>query len=210
MSARRTARTVILVLICACIVVGYYTYLDRTTSEKANNSENVRITEKDRLLTMDFEKNYPPTPREVIKVYNRYLNLCFGGSKLSSKDIKTLAGKIRQMMDSKLADANPADDYERSLSKEIKEYKSRKTKMISTDVCDTSDVIYGKLDGSDVAYVMATYSIKEASSYQRTYQRFILRMDDKDHWKIVGFELTDADGNPLAQGHVIKAGEKTK
>ncbi|MCI7469113.1 MAG: hypothetical protein PUG68_04800 [Lachnospiraceae bacterium] len=210
MKARRAARTVVVVAICACIIVAYYIYLDRSASKNVANSDNVQVTEKDRLLDMDFGKNYPPTPREVIKTYNRYLSLCIGDTKLSKNDVKTLSGKIREMMDSELANENPPDEYADRLASEINDYKSRKAKIISTQVCDTSDVIYGKLDGKDVAYVQAGYSIKEASSYSKTYQKFVLRMDSNSHWKIVGFHLTDADGNTISGGHTIKAGEKTK
>lgn len=210
MKARRAARTVVVVAICACIIVAYYIYLDRSTSKNMQNSENVQITEKDRLLDMDLTKNYPPTPREVIKTYNRYLTLCLGDTKLSKKEVRTLSGKIREMMDQELASDNPADEYADRLASEISDYKSRKAKILKADVCDTSDVIYGRLDGKDVAYVQTRYSIKEASSYSNTYQKYVLRRDSSDHWKIVGFHLTDADGNTISGGQTIKAGEKTK
>ena len=210
MNAKRTARTVVVVCICACIIVAYYIYLDRSTSSRVANSDNVQVSEKDRLLTMDFDKNYPPTPREVIKTYNRYLTLCFGDQNLTKKEITRLAGKIRQMMDPELAAKNPADEYADSLTSQISDYKSRKAKMLSTKVCDTSDVIYGSLKGHDVAYVQAGYSVKEASSISRTYQKYILRLDGNDHWRILGFEVTDADGNTIRSGHSIRSGEKTK
>ena len=50
MKARRAARTVVVVAICACIIVAYYIYLDRSTSKNVANSDNVQVTEKDRLL----------------------------------------------------------------------------------------------------------------------------------------------------------------
>ena len=56
MKARRAARTVVVVAICACIIVAYYIYLDRSTSKNVANSDNVQVTEKDRLLDMDFWK----------------------------------------------------------------------------------------------------------------------------------------------------------
>lgn len=210
MKMKRAARTVVIVCICAVIIVAYYIYLDRSTSSKVDNSDNVTVSEKDRLLDMDYDENYPPTPREVIKRYNRYIALCFGDTNLSKKDTAGLADQILKMLDADLVKDNPKEQYEDSLASEISDYKSRKKKIVSTQVSDTSDIIYGKKDGRDLAYVQASYFIKEASTYSKTYQMYVLRLDDDDHWKILGFHLTDQDGNTISEGQRITAGEKTK
>lgn len=207
---KRAVRTVVVIMICAVIMVSYYVYLDRSTSKRADNSDNVKVTEKDRLLDMDFNDNYPPTPREVIKLYNRYLAYCFGDNKLSRSEQKKMADNIRELMDSELASDNPKEQYEDSFAGEISDFQSRKAKIVSTSVCDTSDVIYGKKNGKQIAYVKTSYFIREASSYSTVYQMYVLRLDSASHWKVLGFHLTDVDGNTISDGHKISAGTKTE
>lgn len=45
--------------------------------EKGNSAENNDdLTEVEKVITKNLEKNYPETPREVVKFYNRIIT-CF-------------------------------------------------------------------------------------------------------------------------------------
>ena len=41
------------------------------------------------------------------------------------------------------------------------------------------------------AKIIASYTMKEASDYKKTYEEFLLREDENGRWKIVGWRLTD-------------------
>jgi hypothetical protein len=38
-----------------------------------------------------------------------------------------------------------------------------------------------------IAYVTSSYFVREGSSYERTYQEYVLRKDSDGNWKIMGF-----------------------
>lgn len=194
---RRGARTVSVLIMCVVIIVAFYMYLNKAAGDREENAENQAVTEMDRLLDADFENYYPPTPRAVIKYYNRYSMVCFGEEKPSKSETKKLAAKMHELLDSELSTANPESEYADSLWNEVKDFTERKARIIEADVCDTDDVIYKTIKNRKYAYVQVTYIIREADSYTTTYQMFVLRQDDNENWKIYGFSRTDKDGNPI-------------
>lgn len=194
---RRGARTVSVLILCAVIIVAFYMYLNKAAGDRKEKAKTETITEMDRLLDADFDKYYPPTPRAVIKYYNRYSMVCFGEEKPSESDTKKLAKKMRELMDDDLAAANSESSYAASLWSEVKDFTDRKATLIEADVDDTDDVVYKTIKDKNYAYVQTMYLIREAGTYTTTYQKFVLRQDDKENWKIYGFTRTDKDGNPI-------------
>ena len=196
---KKVIRVAIVTLLCAGVMVGYYYYLNNTMGQKQQGAQAEAVaSEKQRLLEADFTKNYPPTPRETMKWYNRIVKLLLSGEKLSDSEIKTLAEHARLLMDDSLATENPIDSYVKNLKDQISDYETRKAKIIDTSVADTSDVIYlTTKKGDDLAYVQTTYFVKEASTYSKTYQKYVLREDKDGHYKILAFSLTNEDGTPV-------------
>lgn len=195
---KRAARTVFTLCLCAAIIVGFYIYLDRAAGNRVSEDQeqSAVLTEEQRLAQVDFEKNYPPTPREVIKWYNRYSKVCFGSEKPSKSETKKYASKLYELLDDEIRQSTSEEAYADSLWNEVADFTQRKARINETEVCDTSDVIYRTIKKKEYAYVQAAYYIREATSYTRTYQKFVLRQDKDGNWKILGFVRTDADGNP--------------
>ena len=52
-------------------------YVVNDKSKRANQKEKV-LTEVQRIKTKDLDKNYPQTPREVVKLYNRIVKCYYG------------------------------------------------------------------------------------------------------------------------------------
>lgn len=190
---KNAIRIGIAVIVVASLVVGYYFYLShgRTVKEDQPKKES----ELEKVLAYDLTDNYPQTPREVIKYYNRIMMLYYN-SDTPDNQIDALCDQAMMLFDADLLQVNPRDVYIESVRTEIKLYKERNKKMVQADVADTNDIVYKQLDGDDMAYVDARYFTSEGSSYQNTYQKYALRKDGAGKWKIIAFELTDEDGNP--------------
>ena len=92
-----------------------------------------------------------------------------------------------ELLDEELRDNNPKEEYLANLQLDIENYKKNKKSISQTDVCDTNDVLYKKIDGDDIAYVTASYFMKEDGSFNKTYQQFVLRKDEEGKWKILVF-----------------------
>ena len=132
----------------------------------------------------------------MIKWYNRILKLYYDDD-TSSSDLAVLVRQAQVLFDEDLLAYNPVETYEAAVRLDVSNYENHSRYIVTTDVCDTNDVIYKKINGNDMAYVVAYYFIKDGSSYNSTYQKYALRKDDNCNWKIMGFELCDSDGDPI-------------
>ncbi len=189
---KNIVRLGIFVIIAAALIVGYYFYLSHGRGKV--DPSPAEQTEIEKVLTKDFTNKYPQTPREVVKWYNRILRLYYSGQ-VDDSQIELLCDQAMMLFDADLLQANPRATYIKSVKAEITEYKNRGKKMLKAEVCDTSDVVYQKVNNSDMAYVLTNYVTSEGSEYQTVYQKYALRKDAEGCWKIVAFELSDEDGS---------------
>jgi len=189
---RKVIRIGVALVIMATLIVGYYYYLSRKTSDGSTSNKSESVTEYAMLKNTDLDKNYPKTPRTVIKMYNRIITE-FYAKKHSDAEIEILAGKARKLMDSDLLKANPKDTYFEGVKKDIKSYSDRKARIISSDVENSSYIEYKTVKGYECAYAEAYYFSKEGSNFLRTYQNYCLRKDKDGNWKILTWKVVDGD-----------------
>ena len=181
------AKVIIIAIACVCLIcMGYFFFSQgNVTSEK-------ELTDIEKVLVKDLKRDYPKTPREVVKFYNRIIK-CYYGENLTEKEVEQMADQMLCLLDEDLLLVNPRSEYFRSVKKDIEQYKEQKKHIVSTDVCDSNDVEYvdDKKDGTDqvdkLAYVNASYFINTNGKFTNTYQQFVLRQDDDGRWKILTF-----------------------
>ena len=190
---KKAIRIGLSVIICAGLVVGYYYYLshrnDTNTTEDAT-----KVTEVDKILQKDFDEQYPTSPREVVKWYNRIITAYYG-EEYTDEQLEGMADQARKLLDDELLQYNPKDTYLENLKKDIDNYKTLNKKIVHSSVSDSNDITYATVKGESCAYVNAYYFSKEGSNYSRTYQEFVLRKDSKGKWKILTFRLTEGEDN---------------
>lgn len=188
----KNAKIAVVIVICVGLVLGAYYYLINKNSTKTE--ENVKLTEVQEIITKDLNKNYPATPREVIKLYNRIIT-CFYNDKYSEDELYDLGDQARILFDDELLENNPRDEYFKSLKEDIEDYKDKQKTIASSAVDSSNDVVYKTVDGDECAYVKASYFIKEENSYSRTYQMYVLRKDADGNWKILVFYQVDGNSS---------------
>ena len=86
---------------------------------------------------------------------------------------------------------NPRDTYIASVQQDVNEYKDKEKTISQSSVCDTAEVRYVTDNQDKIAYVTASYFIKEGNSYSKTYQEYVLRKDENGKWKILTFYQID-------------------
>ena len=173
---KKTGIVILTIALIAAICGSFYVVNDK--SKRANQKEKV-LTEVQRITTKDLDKNYPQTPREVVKLYNRIVKCYYG----------------MQYSDEELAANNPKDTYKQSVTADAQSYKDQGITLAQTGVCDSNDVKYVTDNGSKIAYVKASYFMKEGSSYSKTYQEYVLRQDKEGCWRILTFYKIAADSD---------------
>lgn len=188
---RKILRAIAAALAVVLIVGSYYYF---TVHKSVNAGDNVELTEVQKVITKDLEENYPATPREVVKYYNR-IQECFYNEVYTDEELYDLGDQARMLLDEELLANNPRDAYFDALKDDIAEFEAKDKTIVSSDVCDSNDVHFQKVDGEECAYVTASYFIDEAKSYSRTYQMYVLRKDENGNWKILVFYQIEGDSS---------------
>lgn len=188
----KKVRVLIISIVCICLVIGYYYYL--STKNTSGAEESVKLTEVDKVITRNLESDYPATPREVIKYYNRIMK-CYYGDDYTDDQLEDLADQARALFDQELLDNNPREQYMQDLKADIDAYAESKKTISQSSVCDSSEVKYKTIDGDECAYVNASYFMKEKKEFTRTYQEYVLRKDEDGNWKILVFYQVEGDSS---------------
>ena len=63
--------TFIIAIICIGMVCGAFYYITNKGKNSAQDSEELTVVQK--IITKDIEADYPATPREVVKLYNKII-----------------------------------------------------------------------------------------------------------------------------------------
>ena len=182
----RRFRTVIIGIACICLVVGYYYYLSNKDTSDASD-----VTEVQKVVLKDISgSSYPPTPREVIKFYNRILR-CYYNEEYTDEEFRRLADQALLLMDEELADNNPAEQYYQRVEGEVESYHTSKRTINNASVCGSNEVEFATIGGTECANVSASYFVRDKDGYTKSNQNYILRKDSEGKWKILAFELEE-------------------
>lgn len=179
------------VIVIVGLLVGGFYFFSRGRSD---TSEKVELTKVQQLTTKNLDTNYPATPREVVKLYNRIIT-CFYAEEYTEEELYALGDQARKLFDEELLENNPRDAYFTALKADIEDYHSRKRVISNSTVCDSNDVQFHTVDGAECAYVTASYFISEDKNYNRTNQMYVLRKDGDGNWKILVFYQIEGDAS---------------
>lgn len=177
-------------VLCIALIVGYYYYLSHKDKKNVENTTEVSAVSE--ILMEDLDKDYPPTPRETVKFYNRIIT-CLYNEEYDEEQFEELAVQARKLFDDELLDNNPKEVYISTLELDIDGYKEREQTIADTTVSSSSEIEYKTVDGKQCALVTASYFIKEGNSYTRSYEEYVLRQDEDKKWKILGYHLVKGE-----------------
>ncbi len=173
------------------VIVGCYFYMTHRKTIAAEDA--VEITQLQQVLSRQLDSAYPPTPREVVRFYNRIIECAYEGG-YDEGQFEKLMVQARKLLDQELLQNNPQDTYKTQLQQEIASYKEDEIRILQTRVCDSDEVRFREIEGRKCAYVQATYFIKQGkSNFTKTYQSYLLRQDQNKEWKILAYHLIKAE-----------------
>ena len=183
----KNAKFIIIGIACICLICAGFYFFSQDNKEVEKD-----LTEIEKVIVKDLDSNYPKTPREVVKFYNRIVK-CYYGDEPTEEQLGKLVDQMRILLDEDLLLVNPRDEYYNSVVTDIAQYKEEKKSVVSTDVCDSNDVVYitddkdGATQKDELAYVNASYFVNVDGQFGYTYQQFVLRQDENGCWKILTF-----------------------
>lgn len=186
-AANKGAKGLILAAIMILLVVGYYAHLVNKTA--GNKDEVVQMTATQEVLSRNLEKNYPPSPKEVLKYYSE-LTMSLYNEEHDNEEVIALAKKARELYDDELLANQTEEQYIRMLAEDIDEYKEDKKTISSYSTSSSVDVEEYARDGFDWAKLSCVYTIRKETRLASTQEDFLLRKDAAGHWKIYGWVVS--------------------
>lgn len=189
MKGSKTVKIVVIAVFLAALVLGYYFYLG-TKTKKAQGEEVVQVTAVQSVLMKDLERSYPPTPKEVMKYYCQ-ITQCFYNEEYTEEELLQLATKIQELYDDELVANKTQEEYLNDLKTEIAQMKKDQYTVAGYEISASTDVERFVENDRSCARLYCTFSLKQSGTTGTTnsVEQFVLRQDEEEHWKILGWEL---------------------
>lgn len=178
------------IILVAVIIILAFSYVNKQRASEVTTEPAVEVSAVDGILLSDFDRNYPPTPKEVVKMYSE-ITTCFYNEKMDEVTLEQLAEKSRELCDEELVENQSFEDYIDSLKTEILSFNSKSLTVSGYTLSSAADVEYYSADGFNFAKLYVTYRLRQGTEFVYSNEVFLLRKDDDGHWKIYGFTLAD-------------------
>lgn len=187
MKKKVTGYTGIIVILLVVAVVGYYAYLSNKSREEQHEAS---MTAVQSTLSRDLSRDYPPTPKEVIKYYNEILR-CLYNEDSTEEEVESLGLKARELYDEELLENNELGSYLMRLQQDVEEYRGKERRITSFNLASANNVEFFEEDGYSFARIMCGYNILQDGKLYSTDQMYLMRRDDNRQWKIYGWKDVD-------------------
>lgn len=184
---KSTTRITIIMMIGIIAMVGYYAYLSNKSKERQQEAE---LSKVQTVLSKDLSRDYPPTPKEVIKYYNEILR-CFYNEECTDEEIDALGNKARELYDAELLANNELGIYLIRLYADIADFKENERRISTVSVASSTNVERFEEDGYSFARILCKYNISEGGAIRPANQIYLLRQDENKKWKIYGWQPED-------------------
>lgn len=184
-------KILIIGIILICLVAGYYYYLSNKR-QKAAEEAPAKATAVQEALLYNFERNYPPTPKEVVKLYGQ-ISQCFYNEEYTEEEFIQLALQIRNLYDDELIAAKTENQYIEDLRWDVGQMRDQGIVISSYATSASTDVEEYTKGGFKWAKLYCSFTLRKGTRVGSTNEVFLLRKDDEGHWKIYGFKLADEE-----------------
>ncbi|MCM1124862.1 MAG: hypothetical protein NC429_00125 [Lachnospiraceae bacterium] len=175
-------------LILAGLVLGYFFYL--SVRNNKDKDEETQIGAVQEVLMRNLDKNYPPSPREVLKYFGE-ITQCFYGEEYTEEEFYQLAMKIQELYDAELTANKTEEQYLEDLRWDISQLKDQNTIVSSYSLPSSTDVEFFSRDGYSWARLYVGFTLRTGTELGMSNEVFLLRRDEDGHWKIYGWQLEE-------------------
>ena len=184
-------RGVLIALFVAILLVGIFYRLSNKTVVSSEDEVVEAVTAIDTALSRNLTTNYPQTPKEVVKYFSEITQCYYNETFESDEQLEKLADQMLLLYDDELVGYNSHEDYLFDLKSDITYYNTNGYTISSFAPSASTDVEYFTEDGSEWARLWCLYTIKSGKYYKNVNEVFILRKDEKSHWRVYGWKEVD-------------------
>ncbi len=193
MKKQTGVKVVIIGIILVGLVLGYFYYLSNK-KPKGDSDDGVKISEVQDVLLRNLDKNYPPTPREVVKYFCEIAQ-CLYGDDYTDEEFEELAMQARKLYDEELLANNTEKQYIENLKWDVNQFKEEGVVISSFAPASSVDVEYFTQDGYSWAQMRCTFTLRKGTQLASSKEIFLLRKDADGHWKIYGWTLEEENAS---------------
>ena len=172
----------IFLVVLSVALIGGYWYIDKRPEKTTTKNQ----TETEILLSKDLDNFYPSTPRAVVLLFGRIIQ-CIYTQDITEQELFGLVELQQKLFDDELLEINPIDTFYQSAQIEWQTFKENKTVFAGYQADRASNVKTWKKDGAEYASLTMYYSLRESGGVSADYNEFILRKDEQNQWKILGW-----------------------
>lgn len=187
---------IIVILMTAVFILGFFVVINKKNGEKI--PEATVVNPVDQVLLRDLERNYPPTPKEVLRYYSD-ITTCFYRDDLTEEQLKKLALKAREIYDDELCADKTEDEYLEDLKKDILSFQAAELVVSGYSLSASTDVEFFSADGFEFARLYANYRLRQRTEYAYVNELFLLRKDANGHWKIYGWDVVEEETKQVTE-----------
>ncbi len=184
-------KVVVIGMILLSLVLGYYYHLSNK-KETAPEETPAVMTEVQETLLYNFDRSYPPTPKEVVKLFSQ-ITQCLYNEEYTEEEFVALAMHIQNLYDAELIANKTENQYIEDLRWDVNTMKEQGIVISSYAPSASTDVVYFSQDGYDCAKLYCNYMMRKGTQLGSSDQVFILREDEEGHWKIFGWKVVEEE-----------------
>lgn len=189
--AKRPAANIFTLLSLVAVMLVLFIINRSQHANKLEETSKENLTEVQKVLKMDLEKDYPKSPREIAKLHGDMTRLLYSG--IEDDEIEELAKKIRELCDEEFLEKNPMEQYLKELYTDISLWNKLDRKIENNFVVNEQDEeIYTK-DGKEYATAFISFTITEKGKTSEL-RKYLMRKDENSKWKILGWEYIPNSG----------------
>lgn len=181
--------TIFFMICCAAVILGIYLTITRG-KDKTTAEIPVEETEADILIAKNLEKDYPPTAREVLKLYCR-ITKCLYNDELTTEQFRKLNSQLRATYSDELLEHNKEEEQLGLLLGEVTTYHENDRIIYSYAIDSGINSKRLQTVGGDTTVINMYFTVKSGARMDRAYEEFSLIQDSEGRWKIAGWRGTE-------------------
>ena len=183
-------RTIVVLVILAVLILGLFIFLVKRGPRDNTAREGDTLTPVQQITTLDLDKKYPPTPREVVELYAKIMQVMYRQT-YTDEEFSAMASKLAQIFDVELL--NNQINWPMSVKKDVEEKKAGDYSIVNYSVESAHETKIGTVDGYEIANLRCIFALRHGTSTEPQAYLFYLRKSGDDRWRILGWEEIDAD-----------------
>lgn len=188
MKERRLKGVIILAVAALVVIAIFFRFSNNSSKSTSEEDAPIELTAVQTVLLRNLATNYPQTPKEVIKYFAEITQCYYNETFESDEEFESLASQMLLLYDDELVSYKTYTDYILDLKSDIAFYNQNGYKISSYAPSASTDVEYFSEDGYEWARLRCVFTLKSGKYYKPVTECFILRKDEKSHWRIYGWQ----------------------